>query len=100
MVTEIWVNIGSGNDLHRAFIHQIWIIVKVVLWHSIEADSQEMTKLSILDMSLKLTDSRLQQHFSRNNDLNLIDVHGAKCPSYSETTQTVYKHDYHEKNVC
>ena len=43
-------------------LHQCWITIVEIMWHSPRAISQEMLKLSILDMRLNVTHSRLHLH--------------------------------------
>ena len=48
-------------------LNQCWQIISEVLWHSLRAISQEKTKISILDMSLTISDSTLQPHLPEAN---------------------------------
>ena len=41
-------------------LNQCWLIISKVLWHSAEGISQEMLKISVLGMRLKITNMRLQ----------------------------------------
>ena len=68
IATKMWVNIGSGYDLlldgtkPLPYLNQCWLIVSEILWHSPEGNLRGMLKISILDISLKTTKSKLQPH--------------------------------------
>ena len=76
MWRQIWVNIGLGNGLlpdgtkpllepmMTYQLNQCWLIISEVLWHSPE------NNISILDMSLKIIDFRLQPHLPWVNELS------------------------------
>ena len=51
------------------FLDQCWLIISNILWHSSEAISQEILKTSILNMSLRFTNLKLQLHLPRVNEL-------------------------------
>ena len=51
------------------YLQQYWITISGVLWLS-----QEMFKISILDMSLKITNLKLQRHLSKANELKQIQT--------------------------
>ena len=53
------------------FLSQCSLIISEVLWPSTEGDrvSQEILKISILDMNLKISNLRLQPHLPCANDL-------------------------------
>ena len=78
MVTEIWVNIGSGNGLFNvAWRHQAitWTNVDLSSVRScgihLGAISEERLEISILDLTLKNTNLKLQPHHPRANELRL-----------------------------
>ena len=68
----------SGSILARAMaccltapshcLNQCWLIISEVLQHSPEGISPEMLKISILDINLKMTNSRLQPYFPGTNE--------------------------------
>ena len=65
MTSQNLVNISLGNDLTapRHYPNQCWFIISEVLWRlSSEGNPiwNDDVKISILDMSLKITDFRLQ----------------------------------------
>ena len=51
------------------YLNQCWLIMSRVLWHSL---SCEMLKISILDMSLKITYLKLQLYLPGANELNML----------------------------
>ena len=51
------------------YLNQCWLIISGVLWHSPEGYSYEMLKISTLDVSLKITNSRLHPHLPGTNEL-------------------------------
>ena len=53
------------------YLNQCSLIISEVLWPSIEGDrvSQEIPKISILDMNLKINNLRLRPHLPCANDL-------------------------------
>ena len=53
------------------FLSQCSLIISELLWPSTEGDrvSQEILKISILDMNLKINNLRLQPHLPLANDL-------------------------------
>ena len=55
---QIWVNIGSGNDLlpdHQAINYQCWLIISAVCAIGLRAVSEGMQQPSIIKISLKIT---------------------------------------------
>ena len=77
MATQIWVNIGSDNGifltapshyLNQYRLNHQWGPLAFIHLKTI---SQEMLKISILDMSLKITDLRFQPHLTGTNDLKI-----------------------------
>ena len=50
-------------------LNKCWIINRVVLWHSLEGNSQEMLKISLLEISLTIATLKLQPYLSRGNVL-------------------------------
>ena len=73
----MWVSIGSGYDLlldgtkPLPYLNQCWLIVSEILWHSPEGNLRGMLKISILDISLKTTKSKLQPHLPGAKELKL-----------------------------
>ena len=51
------------------YLNQCWLIINWVLWHSL---SYKMLKISILDMSLKITYLKLQPYLPGANELMLL----------------------------
>ena len=48
--------------------NQCWYFISEVFWHSSEGTLEEMLKISILEMSLKITNSTLQLHVQGANE--------------------------------
>ena len=80
MVTEIWVNIGSGNGLlprgTRPLNEPMLIFIGKVLWHSSECNfivSAQATILYTQVLSLKIRLLKLSPHFAEANELIYIN---------------------------
>ena len=56
------------------YLNQYWLIISEVLWHSPEGNFTGDAK-DILDMSLKITDLRLQPHLPGVNELKVLTFH-------------------------
>ena len=56
-------------------LNQYWLIIGNILWHSPEAISQEMLRISIPDMSFKITNLRVHPHFPGANELITVNFH-------------------------
>ena len=72
MSLEITVNIGSGDGLlsdGTKPLPEPMLSSIEVLWHTPKAISQEMLKVSILDMSLEITSLRLWPYLPGANEL-------------------------------
>ena len=63
---------------------QCWLIFSEVLWYSSEAILQDMLKISILDLSLKIINVILQLYLPGANELICVDLNGI--------------HEYHKFN--
>ena len=61
---------GDRNVSH--YLNQFWLIIIEVWWHWPEAVLQEMLKIFILGMSLKIFNLRLQS--ARGNELNKLTI--------------------------
>ena len=71
MAAKVGVNVGSGNEWLAAWQHQgitnvNWLSMRFWDIHQ-EEISQEMLKIFILNMSLKITELRLQPYLARAN---------------------------------
>ena len=51
------------------YLNQRWLIISEVLWYWPVAISHEILKISVIDISLKMSSSRLQPHFPGVNEL-------------------------------
>ena len=67
----IWVYIGSGNGLlpDGHYLKQFQLIIQEVLWHSPEVNFTGNTYDFILDMSLKITNWKIQLYLWEANML-------------------------------
>ena len=100
MATEIWVNIGLGNGFLPDGTKPLpEPILTYYQWSRIHlrAILQEVLKISVLDMSLKIADLRLKPHLLGANELRwsiywkeplknvlllyFLGIHGGRCVS-------------------
>ena len=51
------------------YLNQCWLIINKVLWHYLRPISHKTFKISLLDISLKITDFRLQLNILGSNEL-------------------------------
>ena len=65
------------------YLNQSWLIIGEVLWHSPEDNFTGMLTISILDISLKITNLGLQTHHPWYKELNKRKLHtisfAARC---------------------
>ena len=80
------------------YLNQSWLLISEVLWHSPEDNFTGMFTISILDISLKITNLGLQPHHPWYNELNKRKVHTisfvARCQRNSELIFLTTKYNW------
>ena len=71
MATKFWSSLAQVMASYLLapshYLHQCWLVISVVLWHSGEENSTGNVQYICLDISLKITGLKLQPLFSEAN---------------------------------